>query len=44
MANPKIVSKEQWLIARKEHLAKEKKFTRARDALSRAPGTSVDPG
>ena len=46
MANHKIVSREQWLVARKEHLAKEKEFTRARDALSSArrelPWTPVE--
>jgi predicted dithiol-disulfide oxidoreductase (DUF899 family) len=31
----KIVSPDEWLQARKAHLAKEKEFTRARDALSR---------
>jgi len=31
----KIVSRDEWLIARKAHLAEEKAFTRARDALSR---------
>jgi predicted dithiol-disulfide oxidoreductase (DUF899 family) len=31
----KIVSRDQWLVARKAHLAEEKAFTRARDALSR---------
>ena len=31
----KIVSQEEWLAARKAHLAKEKEFTKARDALSR---------
>jgi len=30
-----IVSKEEWLVARKEFLAKEKAFTKARDELSR---------
>jgi len=30
----RIVSKDEWLVARKELLAKEKTFTRARDALS----------
>jgi predicted dithiol-disulfide oxidoreductase (DUF899 family) len=30
----KIVSHEEWLVARKAHLAKEKEFTRARDKLS----------
>ena len=46
MTNHKIVSKDEWLTARKEHLAKEKEFTRARDALSAArrelPWTLVD--
>src|SRR5712671_4102834 len=32
--NPKIVSREEWLAARKKLLAKEKKFTRERDALA----------
>ncbi len=31
----KIVSRDEWLVARKAHLAEEKAFTRARDALSR---------
>jgi len=31
----RIVSRDEWLIARKAHLAEEKAFTRARDALSR---------
>ena len=31
----KIVSHDEWLAARKAHLADEKAFTRARDALSR---------
>ena len=30
----KVVSQDEWLAARKAHLAKEKEFTRARDALS----------
>ena len=34
MASPRIVSPDQWLTARKALLAKEKAFTRARDALS----------
>ncbi|MFT4564096.1 MAG: putative dithiol-disulfide oxidoreductase (DUF899 family) [Gammaproteobacteria bacterium] len=46
MADRKIVSKEQWLAARLDHLAKEKEFTRARDELSRSrrelPWTLVD--
>ena len=32
--NPKIVSREEWLAARKELLAKEKRLTRERDALA----------
>jgi predicted dithiol-disulfide oxidoreductase (DUF899 family) len=35
MQNYKVVSREEWLVARKEHLAKEKEFTRLRDQLSR---------
>ena len=31
----KIVSRDEWLAARKAHLAKEKEFSKARDALSR---------
>ena len=34
MSLPKIVTREEWLAARKELLAKEKEMTRARDALS----------
>lgn len=34
MQNHKIVSRDEWLVARKEHLAKEKAFTRQRDKLS----------
>jgi predicted dithiol-disulfide oxidoreductase (DUF899 family) len=34
MSLPKIVTQDEWLVARKELLAKEKKFTRQRDALS----------
>src|ERR1700681_2278878 len=34
MTTHKIVSHEQWIDARKQLLAKEKEFTRARDALS----------
>ena len=34
MTNQKVVSREEWLVARKEHLAKEKEFTRLRDQLS----------
>lgn len=32
--SPKIVSRDEWLAARKELLAKEKEFTRLRDAIS----------
>ena len=32
--NPKIVSQAEWLAAREELLAREKEFTRQRDALS----------
>ena len=35
MKNHKVVSKEQWLLARKAHLAREKEFTRQRDQLSK---------
>jgi predicted dithiol-disulfide oxidoreductase (DUF899 family) len=35
MAIHKVVSHEEWLGARKKHLAKEKEFTRLRDQLSR---------
>ncbi len=34
MALPQIVSRDEWLVARKELLAQEKAMTRARDALS----------
>lgn len=34
MQNHKIVSREEWLVARKQHLAKEKELTRLRDQLS----------
>ena len=36
MQNHQVVSREAWLAARKEHLAKEKEFTRLRDQLSQA--------
>src|SRR5579863_7111977 len=35
MNRPKVVSRAEWLVARKELLAKEKESTRQRDALSR---------
>jgi predicted dithiol-disulfide oxidoreductase (DUF899 family) len=34
MDQPKVVSRAEWLLARKELLAKEKEFSRQRDALS----------
>ena len=34
MQSHQIVSREQWIVARKVHLAHEKEFTRARDRLS----------
>jgi predicted dithiol-disulfide oxidoreductase (DUF899 family) len=34
MSLPKIVTRDEWLVARKELLAKEKELTRRRDALS----------
>ena len=34
MNQPRVVSRAEWLVARKEVLAKEKEFSRARDALS----------
>ncbi|MEZ0064571.1 putative dithiol-disulfide oxidoreductase (DUF899 family) [Streptacidiphilus sp. MAP12-20] len=34
MSLPEIVSREEWLVARKELLAKEKEFTRLKDALN----------
>ena len=33
-SNHKVVSQDEWLAARKAHLAKEKEFTRLRDELS----------
>ena len=30
-----VVSREEWLVARKAHLAREKEYTRLRDELSR---------
>lgn len=34
MENHKVASREEWLVARKAYLAKEKEFTRLRDQLS----------
>src|SRR6202165_4598305 len=36
MTHPEIVSEAEWLVARKDLLAREKEFTRLRDALSAA--------
>jgi len=35
LQHPKVVSQAEWVAARKEHLIKEKQFTRLRDELSR---------
>jgi predicted dithiol-disulfide oxidoreductase (DUF899 family) len=35
MATPNVVTHDEWLVARKKHLAGEKEFTRLRDQLSR---------
>jgi len=32
--NPKVVSREEWLVARKKLLAQEKELTRQRDAIA----------
>ncbi|HWF52710.1 MAG TPA: DUF899 family protein [Solirubrobacteraceae bacterium] len=34
MAHPHVASREEWVVARKRLLAKEKELTRARDGLS----------
>ena len=34
MEEQRVVSREEWLVARKDHLSKEKEFTRLRDELS----------
>ena len=34
MNHSKVVSRDEWLAARKQHLKKEKEFTRLRDKLS----------
>ncbi|MGH7744479.1 MAG: DUF899 domain-containing protein [Candidatus Dormibacteria bacterium] len=34
VGRPRVVSQDEWLVARKAHLAREKEFTRQRDALS----------
>ncbi len=35
MTTHRVVSREEWVAARRQHLAREKEFTRLRDALSR---------
>src|SRR5215469_10180113 len=46
MDDPQVVSRAEWLAARKQLLAKEKEFTRQRDALNaerrRLPMTEID--
>ncbi|MGZ6643981.1 MAG: DUF899 family protein, partial [Solirubrobacteraceae bacterium] len=46
MSLPRVVSQDEWLVARKELLADEKALTRARDALSaqrrRLPMVQID--
>ena len=34
MDRPRIVSRDEWLAARKQHLNKEREFTRLRDQVS----------
>ena len=36
--NPKVVSRKEWLVARKKLLAKEKQLTRQRDAIAAGNG------
>jgi predicted dithiol-disulfide oxidoreductase (DUF899 family) len=46
MSLPQVVSRDEWLLARKELLEREKELTRVRDALSadrrRLPMVEVD--
>lgn len=46
MDDPKVVTRDEWLVARRQLLAKEKEFTRQRDALTaerrRLPMVDVD--
>lgn len=48
MGLPPVVSRDEWLVARKQLLAKEKQATRARDALNaerrRLPMVKIDKG
>ena len=34
MSLPRVVSRDEWLVARKELLAREKELTRAKDAVN----------
>ena len=34
MNHPRVVSRDEWLVARRQHLIKEKELTRLRDQLS----------
>ena len=40
----KIVSREEWIEARKTHMAHEKEYTRARPAERGAPGAAMGQG
>ena len=46
MGDPQVVSRDEWLAARRQLLAREKEFTRQRDALNaerrRLPMTEID--
>jgi hypothetical protein len=46
MEDPRVVSRDEWLAARRQLLAREKEFTRQRDALNaerrRLPMTEID--
>ena len=41
MRLPDVVSREEWLVARKELLAEEKELTRRRDALNADAATAA---
>jgi predicted dithiol-disulfide oxidoreductase (DUF899 family) len=43
MSLPVISSREDWLVARKELLAREKQLTRQRDALNRSSRNWEEP-
>jgi predicted dithiol-disulfide oxidoreductase (DUF899 family) len=48
VSQPEVVSRSEWLVARKELLSREKEFTRQRDSLSAArralPWVKIDKG